>query len=134
MLLIHEKVEMWKSAYSWLTRFAREAEEVLEADQCRELLGCIRWTAEVHTPDGKASVDILSKLLSDQWYSDVTIDMLLRLLADCVGSNPELNRLFIIASTTLQRSLELTTHSKHGENPRVNTLLRQYRDLVNKGV
>jgi hypothetical protein len=130
LVLVHEKVEGWKAAYYWLTRFAQEAEEVVEADQARELLACIRWTAEVHTPDGKASIDVLSKLLSDQWYSDVTVDMLFKILADRVRNDSNLNSCFIIASTMLQRSLELTTQSKSDGVPRVNSLLRQYRDLI----
>ena len=74
----------WKRAEAWLTTHSRpSAGTVGAADEVslREMMQCIGWGGRVHAFAISTPVDTFLRLLSDEWYEDDLINMLLGGLA-----------------------------------------------------
>ena len=126
-----KKRVLWQASDEWLGKNIKDAAVVNEGDAAREIMGTLSWGTPLRALGSLTTMDILTVLLSDRWFDDEIMNVLLAHITARIRSDPKLAHIMV---TPISVHLRLRDGYKKKDYQKASVSeLHRYKGYVEEG-
>jgi hypothetical protein len=130
--MVIRKKMLWKRSEAWIAALEGREGMLGVVDEAREMLSCLEWGIDLRALGASTPAETLTQLLSDQWFNDELINMLMRTLSERARLDPHHSKSVVIAPLAFAASL-IRAHTSKDYDKKSERLLWRYKEMFKSG-